>query len=329
MKQELKVGFTVIAALAAVILGIRYFEDLPIFSGTDTFVSSFAQADGLAAGASVLVSGINVGKVQKVSLDPRTHAVRVEYDVQHGAHLTQGTMAALDGIAALGGVHLALVPGPANTPVLADGATIPVATKPDLLGALTDRAPVLAGRLDTLLLNAGLTANDLRLQTSDPNSDLRLTLAQLRQTTALLNALVQQQQGNISAALISARQAFVGLDATTANANVAASEFAGLARDLRTVTGENRDSLTQAVAGLNASLRRLDGSLGNVDKTTARFDSILARVNSGKGNLGMLLNDSTLYIKLDTTLTKTNGLIDDFRRNPGRFLRQLRLVDIF
>ena len=39
--------------------------------------------------------------------------------------------------------------------------------------------------------------------------------------------------------------------------------------------------------------------------------------------------DSTLYIRLDTTLSKTNGLIDDFRRNPARYLRHLKLVDVF
>lgn len=329
MKQEIKVGLTVIATLAALILGVRFFEDLPLFEGTDTYVTLFDNAEGLSPGAGVLVNGVNVGKVQDVRLDPRTRRVRVEYDVQESARLTIGTSAALEGIAALGGVHLALVPGPTGAVVLADGSEIPARQGSDLLGALTDRAPQLAARLDTFLMGAGLTAGELYRLTSDPDSDLRLTLAQLRQTSTLLNALVRQQQGNIDAALVSARSAFGGLNLAAGNANVAATEFGSLARDLRVVTGENRDSLARAVASLNASLRRLDRSLGTVEGTATRLDTVLARVNNGRGTLGMLLNDSTLYIRLDTTLNRTNGLIEDFRRNPARYLRHLRLVDVF
>lgn len=329
MKQEIKVGLTVIAALAALILGIRFFEDLPLFAGTDSYTSTFANAEGLSSGAGVLVNGVNVGKVQEVGLDPRTRRVRVRYEVQEAANLTQGTVAALEGIAALGGVHLALTPGPANAVRLADGAEIPVSEGGDLVSELAEKGPLLAARLDTLLLGAGLTTGEIYNLVNDPNSDFRLALAQMRQTTALLNALVRQQQGNIDAALVGARGAFTGLNAAAGNANVAATEFGNLARDLRGVTGENRDSLARAVAGLNASLRRLDRSLGTVEGSAARFDTLLTRVNNGRGSLGMLLNDSTLYIRLDTTLSKTNGLIDDFRRNPARYLRHLRLVDVF
>ena len=318
-----------IAALAAVILGIRFFEDLPLFSGTDGFRATFSNAEGLSGGAPVLVNGVNVGKVGEVKLDPRTRKVRVTFEVQEAAHLTQGTTAALEGIAALGGVHLALVPGPDNAVALRDGAEIPVQEGSGLLGELTDKAPLLAARLDTFLLGAGLTAGEIYRLTSDPDSDLRLALAQMRQTTTLVNALVRQQQGNIDAALVGARGAFGGLNLAAGNANLAAAQFGGLAQDLRGVTGENRDSLARAVAGLNASLRRLDRGLGSVEGSAARFDTLLTRVNKGQGSLGMLLNDSTLYIRLDTTLSKTNGLIDDFRRNPARYLRHLKLVDVF
>ncbi|HYE57371.1 MAG TPA: hypothetical protein VD948_02650, partial [Rhodothermales bacterium] len=248
---------------------------------------------------------------------------------QESARLTRGTTAALEGFAALGGVHLAIKPGPANAVVLANGTEIPAEEGADLVSQLTERAPALAARLDTFLIGAGLTAGEIYRLTSDPNSDFRLTLAQLRQTSALLNAMVRQQQGNIDAALVSARSAFGGLNLAAGNANLAAAEFGGLARDLRAVTGENRDSLARAVAALNASLRRFDRTTGTFETTALRFDTVLARVNNGRGTLGMLLNDSTLYIRLDTTLSKTNGLIEDFRRNPARYLRHLRLVDVF
>jgi hypothetical protein len=53
------------------------------------------------------------------------------------------------------------VPGPTSAVVLADGSEIPARQGSDLLGALTDRAPQLAARLDTFLMGAGLTAGEL------------------------------------------------------------------------------------------------------------------------------------------------------------------------
>jgi hypothetical protein len=52
-------------------------------------------------------------------------------------------------------------------------------------------------------------------------------------------------------------------------------------------------------------------------------------VGSGGGNVASLLGDTTLYVRLDSSLTSLDLLIRDFRANPGRYLRHLELVDIF
>ena len=329
-------GLALIVTIVALVLGVRYFEDVPLFSGSQTHTTVVGAADGLAAGSAVLVNGVNVGKVASVALDPRTQRVLLTYSVEDGARLTQGTTAAIGGIAALGGTRLDLLPGPVGNALLRDGDVIPENATPNAIAELQARAPLLAARLDTLLLGAGLTVGEAYTLVGSPDSDLRIALAQLRQTTALLNELVRNQQAPLDATFASAQRTLAGVEAATAGLpatlagfEAASAESRALIGDLRGVTYQNRDTVALAVARLNASMLRLQRTMARVDTTSRRADSLFARVEAGKGNLGMLLNDSTLYIRLDTTLRRTNGLLDDFRRNPSRYLRHLKLVDIF
>lgn len=336
MRQEFKVGLALLATVVALVLGIRFFDDRPLFGGNKTFTASLSRADGLASGNVVQVNGVTVGKVGRVALDPETRRVNVTFTVENSARLTQGTTAGLGGFSALGGVRLDIVPGPLDRPLLTDGSEIPERAGRDVVAELQDKAPLLAARLDTLLLGAGLTVGETYSLVNDPNSDLRLALAQLRQATALVNELVRRQQAPLDATFLSAQRtlrsvevATQGLPGTLAGFDATSAEARALVGDLRGVTYQNRDTVALAIARLNASMAQLQQTMARVDTTSRRADALLARVERGEGNLGMLLNDSTLYVRLDTTLTKTNGLLDDFRRNPARYLRHVKLVDIF
>ena len=43
----------------------------------------------------------------------------------------------------------------------------------------------------------------------------------------------------------------------------------------------------------------------------------------------LLINDPTLYHRLDSTMTNMNQLLVDLKENPVKYMRALRLVDIF
>ncbi len=83
------------------------------------------------------------------------------------------------------------------------------------------------------------------------------------------------------------------------------------------------------MARLNRVLAGLDRNMTAVESSVTTLDDLLAGLAAGEGTLGLLLNDSTLYVRLDTTLTRVNGVVDDFQRHPGRYLKHLTLVDIF
>src|SRR5690606_38108119 len=107
------------------------------------------------------------------------------------------------------------------------------------------------------------------------------------------------------------------------------SGLTAVASDLRAFGDENSDSLRLAFANLNSALARLDRNMAALESSTATLDDVLGKIDRGEGTLGRLINDPALYAKLDSAVTGLNTLVTDFQQNPGRYLRDLRLVDIF
>ena len=50
------------------------------------------------------------------------------------------------------------------------------------------------------------------------------------------------------------------------------------------------------------------------------LDTLLGGANQGKGTLGKMAHDTTLYVKLNETLTALTALLNDLRERPGRYL---------
>lgn len=306
--NELKVGVTLVAAIIVFILGVRYFEDLPLFRGTFDLTTEFDDAGGLTSGNVVRVSGVNVGSVEKVYINPETNKVRVEFQIDSNIPVPRDSYTSVGGFAALGVLQLELHLGTPGGPLVEDGGFVPSQQEADLFADLTDRAPELLGKVDTALfqMNRVLTTADYALGGAD--SELNRTLATAQSTMQTLEQVLRAEQQKLSTVLDNTAQ---------------------LTADLSGFTGENKDSLAAIVQGLNASMRRLDATLNTLDNTATNVDALIARINNGEGTLGMLLADSTLYLRLDSTITNTNELLEDFKAHPGRYIRHLRLIDLF
>jgi phospholipid/cholesterol/gamma-HCH transport system substrate-binding protein len=88
--------------------------------------AEFNQAPLLATQADVRISGVNVGKVVSVGLDPRTGLTRAVLQIDtRFAPRPADTRAILRAKTLLGETYVELSPGSRTAPKLADGATIP------------------------------------------------------------------------------------------------------------------------------------------------------------------------------------------------------------
>jgi len=52
-------------------------------------------------------------------------------------------------------------------------------------------------------------------------------------------------------------------------------------------------------------------------------------MNNGEGTAGRLINDPSLYTKLDSAATQANSLLRDLQENPNKYLEDMTLVKVF
>ncbi|MBV9928741.1 MAG: hypothetical protein JOZ96_27245, partial [Acidobacteria bacterium] len=61
-------------------------------------------------------------------------------------------------------------------------------------------------------------------------------------------------------------------------------------------------------------------AINNINSTAARMDQILAQAQGGQGTVGKLLTDERLYTDVDNFTGEATHMIQDFRKNPKKYL---------
>jgi phospholipid/cholesterol/gamma-HCH transport system substrate-binding protein len=95
------------------------------FDARTTYSAVFANVSGLKGGNFVRIAGVEVGKVKNLSLQ-KDGTVTVDFAIDTGLTLTQGTRAAVRYENLIGDRYLALEDGPGSVRKLQPGRTIPI-----------------------------------------------------------------------------------------------------------------------------------------------------------------------------------------------------------
>lgn len=85
--------------------------------------AKFDRIDGLSVGNDIRISGVKVGSVISIDIDPKTYLAQVIFTVRNGLALPVDTVAEIASESLMGGKYIALVPG-GNEKNLAPGEKI-------------------------------------------------------------------------------------------------------------------------------------------------------------------------------------------------------------
>ena len=222
------------------------------FEARTPFTAVFSNVSGLKGGNFVRVAGVEVGKVSRLTAN-KDGTVTVDFAVDKGLTLTEGTTAAVRYENLIGDRYLALEEGPGSVRALAPGSTIPLdRTSPALdVDALIGGFRPLFRALDPDQINA-LSGQLLRVFQGQGGT----VSSVLAQTSALTTTLA-------------GRDELIG--EVISNLNIVLDSFA----DSDDEFARGMDSLTQLVDGL--SQRRSDITTG------------LAYINAAAGSVTDLL----------------------------------------
>ena len=247
----------------------------------------FDNVSGLKRASPVRVSGVNVGKVEKIefvdvgkvlvvaSLPPKIRA-----RVDASARIVSVTL--------VGDYAVDFDPGRAGEP-LPPGRII--LGSQDL--GLTGKATVLAERADSILLGAqGIVNERTAEQLRSTLTALEGTLKAAQRTMQIYADPDRGPTAEITKTMAAFRQLSTRLDSTLASP----------------AFSQRTDSLTANLAAMTSQFAA----------TGERLDTLLAGMNRGQGTLGKFVTDSGLYYDMREVTQAMKKLVDELAKHPGK-----------
>ncbi|HET7252102.1 MAG TPA: MlaD family protein [Gemmatimonadales bacterium] len=288
-KQEMGVGALVLAGLVLFVVGMFWFSGRSISHKGVLARVVFTNVAGLKEGDPVLISGVKVGRVSKVSLE-RVGKVMVTLELSGDPRVRPRASAAavVSSVDLFGAKMIDYSPG-AETDSFLPPASVITGTKSQ---ELSDIASGVATNANELIGNAkGLVSAQL---SEDIHNTMIATQRGMAALTAATNGPLVSQS---TKALSELEHVMARFDTLLANANVQK-------------TGMRVDTLT-------ANLARLTSQLAN---STASLDTLLGKISRGQGTLGKMATDTVMYADIHKTLDALSSLLNDLRERPGRYL---------
>ncbi|MBC8090140.1 MAG: MCE family protein [Phycisphaerae bacterium] len=326
-KNDFIVGLTVLVVSALVIATVLWLKQSNLRGSTRNMSLRTRDVGGLALGNPVVVRGVRAGRVESIALGDSGWVV-VNLGVDREVSLPKDPVVLLFA-SSLFGEWQATIADAAGLPADADlrahiaeartkGDTLAGAVLPDI-AQLTAVAGRIAGDV-AKVSDRVQTAFDDRAAT-----ELRTSIRNFAQLSDELASTVKKQSAN--------------LDKLSGNADKGVEKILSAAASIDRIAARvdestSKDELRQIIANTQNAARELlaattrlrsisdsaSGTQSRLNNVIAQADSVFAKVNSKRGTLGMMVNDSKLYTNTDSLIIELRALVADVKKNPKKYV---------
>jgi len=302
ISNETKVGILAAFAIAVFIVGYNFLKGNDVFTSENEYYAIYDKVDGLTVSKPVLVNGFQIGRVSALTLQP-SGQILAEFKIDPKYEIPKSTVAKLESTDLLGSKAVVFDLGNSTT-YAASGDTLNANVQVNILDQMEPvqkKAQVVIARLDSILqsVNSILSPNFQKNVESSFNS-ISATLRSLESTSKTVDGMVSIQSRRI--------------DNILANAESISSNLKNNNQQITSILS-NFNQLSDGLAKSN-----FKQTLENADKAVADLQLTINKINSGKGSVGMLLNDEQLYNNLNNASKNLDNLMIDLKANPKRYV---------
>lgn len=293
ISREIKTAILVIASMLLFIWGYSFLKGRDLLSNNNTFYVKYSNVDGLIPSSPVTINGLIVGKVMSIELDASWNSL-VEIQINSDYKITKGSVAELYSPGPIGGKQIAVIPNGKSSELLPSGDFLVPSIKLGLTEVVSNEIKPIKDKLNDVLGNANtmlVSINEVMDAETKVNlkksiENLNSVLIELRQAETSVNNMLLENKTKINS--------------TISNLEKTSGNFSKIS-----------DSISKA---------NLNQVVKNLEKTLATVDKLLVDMQSGKGTLGKLAKDETLYTNFTKTSKELELLLQDVRLNPTRYV---------
>lgn len=293
IKREIKIGAVVLIVLVLTIWGINYLKGINVFSRTNYYFLEFDNIGGLTPSAGVYVSGYKVGNVHKMYFkEDHSGKIIIEISVSRNIRIPKNSIAQIYSNDIMGTKAIRLIFSTDSVfqqehDTLITDVEIGLM---DQLMPLKNKAERVMMSIDSLVRSASMALNPQTIQ------NFRATMSNVKNITENLSD--QNERLN---------KMFQNFEALSANLKANSPKITHILSNLSEVT----DSLAKA---------NVQNTILQTQQAVTQLNEMLAQINQGKGTLGMLASNDSLYRNLESASRNLDLLLLDLKENPKRYV---------
>jgi phospholipid/cholesterol/gamma-HCH transport system substrate-binding protein len=292
--KEIKAGILVIASISLFIWGYSYLKGKDIFTSYKTFYVEYENVEGLTLSAPVTLNGLSIGKVNSILIDSASGKIRVELQLKTDFPISKSSIATIYEPGFIGGKQIAIHPNFEDKELAIDGQKLKGDIKTGLTASLGNKLEPLQFKIEKLMFNTdklisglnNILDNQGQADIKNSLSEMNKTITEFHKASTSLNAILDDNK--------------IKINGVVTNFNKISSDFSKIS-----------DTLNKA---------NLGKTVKNLEKTLASIDQIMMNLENGKGSMGKILKDETLYNNITNTTKEMELLMQDLRLYPTRYV---------
>ncbi|MGV1011894.1 MAG: MlaD family protein [Flavobacterium sp.] len=293
LSKEIKTAVLVLASITLFIWGYSYLKGKDLLTDYKILYVQYDNVEGLTVSSPITISGLNVGKVSKITIDNTTGKVTVAMQINSDFPIKKSSVAEIYAPNPISGKQIAILPGKDGAEAVT-GDTLISSSKLGLTDEVARQIVPLKDKITKLLDNANVM---------------------LESVNQVLNAKTKENLQN-----------------SLANLNETIAQFKGASSQVNSLLADNKSKINGTMTNMEkatANFSKVSDSLAkvnigptvkNLQKTLENVDKMMADMQAGKGTMGKLIKDDALYNNFNKTSKELELLLQDLRLNPTRYV---------
>lgn len=297
MSREVKTGIVSLIIIALFVWGYNFLKGQNLFEANSrTFFIEYENIRGLNKASTVSINGLQVGRVSDITFntDPEKKGMLVvEIAVENDFQFTKNSVVKIYSTGIIGGESLAIIPSYEGE-LAVSGDFLKGEVESDIFTSVGQSLNPLKTKVERVIIEADsllIALNDIlddktRRSFKRTIRGFETTVSKVNNTLGSLNQMIDSTSTD--------------LDITLENTKTITANFAKVS-----------DTLVNANLGL--TIKTLQGTLDNVN-------TMLKGMEEGKGTIGKLMTNDSLYVNLTNASKELEELLREMKLNPKRFV---------
>lgn len=296
-RKNLILGLVFVGAFAILYLGINFLRGLDIFSTRQFYYIEYSHIDGLLVASPVMLNGFKVGQVTNINFKENDNqSLIVKFIIDQKINIPANTIATIVDDDLFGTKALVLTLG--NSTKLAEsGSFIQGEVAPNLINSVNEIVKPLVQKVEGILITTDSLVLAVNKIFNEKNiSNVENSIENIKNITESFEAQSQYLKNTIS-----------NVESITSNIEANNKKIDNILTNISTIS----DSL---------ALSNIKSAIQNTEQVMFELKEITQKINEGQGTAGMLINDDSLYHKLNSTSKELELLLNDIRKNPSKYI---------